>query len=246
MSHENSQLDIPDRPLLGPNPHPSEWTEIGEAQITHTIFGRAKVRIIRKHDKLHRALWLMAIVVAAAAAWQGWRVFHPADIQQSADSLSSDSVNERLSSPDLQTGNTAPAAEESVPATTPQSEPSKPEVIYKAVSQPVHAEQMAIKPAMPKPETAKPLLAIKPQSAPTGASEMKSPLKPLPHKPLPPRQPTTQAIAAPHAIQPAIQPAASSPAAMPALAAPIYNEDNSPQSPANDHQPAQPANVPGK
>lgn len=239
MSHENSQLDIPDRPLLGPSPHPSVWTEIGEAQITHTIFGRAKVRIIRKHDKLHRALWLLAIVAATAAAWQGWRVLHPADSQQSADSLSSDSVNERLNSPDLQSGDAAPspaaAAKEEVPATIPQSEPDKPAV-----------DRIAPPPVGTLKGGGQ--MAIKPQSAPTAATATRNPpVKPLMHKPLPTTQPTTQAVAAPRVIQPAAQSAASSPAGVvPSLAAPIQLDNPATEPPANAPQPAQPAGLPGK
>ncbi len=88
MKQENSQLDIPDRQLLASSAQPSVWTEIGEAQVTHTIFGRAKVRIIRKHDNVRRAMWLTAVVVIiAVAAWQGWVAYQPSEPQQSTDSL---------------------------------------------------------------------------------------------------------------------------------------------------------------
>ncbi len=54
MSHEINQLDIPDRQLQASTAQSkaSTWTDIGEAQITYTIFGKAKVRIIRKHDNV--------------------------------------------------------------------------------------------------------------------------------------------------------------------------------------------------
>jgi hypothetical protein len=50
------------------------WTDIGEAQVTHTIFGRAKVRIIRRQDKVRRTLWLTATAAMALTvlAWQIW------------------------------------------------------------------------------------------------------------------------------------------------------------------------------
>ncbi len=74
MSHEINQLDIPDRQMKAGGARPGNWTEIGEAKVTHSIFGRARVRIIRKQDKTRRILvWLagIVVVVAAAAVWQG-------------------------------------------------------------------------------------------------------------------------------------------------------------------------------
>jgi len=85
MWHEISQFDIPDRQLLATNPPSSEgrWLDIGEAKITHTIFGKAKVRIIREQDKKRR-VWLLsglalALMVLAAAAWRGWEGPQQAD-----------------------------------------------------------------------------------------------------------------------------------------------------------------------
>jgi hypothetical protein len=79
MGHEISQFNILDRQLLAANPQPrvSIMSDIGEAKITHTIFGRAKVRVIREQDRKHRA-WLLTVLVVtviAAAAWQGWIIF---------------------------------------------------------------------------------------------------------------------------------------------------------------------------
>ncbi len=76
MGHEISQFDIHDRQLLAGMPQPSAGivTDVGEAKITHTIFGRAKVRVVRVQDRKRR-VWLLAILIVtatAAAAWQGW------------------------------------------------------------------------------------------------------------------------------------------------------------------------------
>ena len=75
----DSKSDIPGRQLpTVDTPHnESEWTEIGKAEVTQSIFGKAKVRIIRQHDKARRAWLLTALVVlalmvtaAAAVIWQ--------------------------------------------------------------------------------------------------------------------------------------------------------------------------------
>jgi hypothetical protein len=76
MVHEISQFDIPDRQLLASNKQTGLdiLTDIGEAKITRTIFGRAKVRVVRERDKKLRA-WLLsvlAVMALSAAAWQGW------------------------------------------------------------------------------------------------------------------------------------------------------------------------------
>lgn len=76
MSHDR-KFEIPDPQQLAsePRPHPGVWTEIGEAQVTQTIFGRAKVRIIRESDKVRQA-WMMTgvvvvvLVALSALLWQ--------------------------------------------------------------------------------------------------------------------------------------------------------------------------------
>jgi hypothetical protein len=90
MSHEISQTDISGIQLRESKTQPkvSHSREIGEAQIVQTIFGRAKVRIIRKHDKFRRAMWLTAVVgVAAISAfvWQGWYATQQPEPMQSAE-----------------------------------------------------------------------------------------------------------------------------------------------------------------
>jgi hypothetical protein len=81
MSHEIGPLDISDRQMQENSPpKTSEWTEIGEAKITHTIFGKAEVRIVRKHDKIRRILSLIAMLVIGGAVLLGWRLYKQADL----------------------------------------------------------------------------------------------------------------------------------------------------------------------
>ena len=76
MGREIGQFYIPDRNLQesSSRPNVNVWTDIGEAKINQTIFGKAKVSVIRKQDKKRRAwLWVMlALTAIAAASWQGW------------------------------------------------------------------------------------------------------------------------------------------------------------------------------
>lgn len=76
MGREIGQFYIPDRNLQESS-SPSNvnvWTDIGEAKINQTIFGKAKVNVIRKQDRKRRAwLWAtLALTAIAAASWQGW------------------------------------------------------------------------------------------------------------------------------------------------------------------------------
>lgn len=269
MSNENSLPDIPDRQLLTGSPQPaSVWTDIGEAQITHSIFGRAKVRIIRKHDNLHRALWLVAMAAIAVTAWQGWIAFHPADSSQSADSLPHERAEEHEAAPDFRPETTpVPApqqAVESKPVTPQQTAIDKPEII--PVSAPQAAQNLkASEPVPAKPLAPKPLIVRKPQPAPvaTGNPSMEQTDKPqptgrIPPKQLPSKQPGTPfveaprvalpatpsgsavPVAAPRTLQRATQPAASSPAAVAPLSAPVLRQQ-APPSAGNAQQPAQPA-----
>jgi len=76
MGHEISQFDISDRQLLSSNAQSrvGMWIDIGEAKITRTIFGRARIRVIREQDKVRRVWLLTALLVTsmAAASWHWW------------------------------------------------------------------------------------------------------------------------------------------------------------------------------
>lgn len=260
MHHEISQLDIPDRQLLS-NVRPSIWTEIGEAQITHTIFGRAKVRIIRKNDNRHRVLWITGIVAIAlaAAAWQGLFT------SRQAEQLGTDQppVEVKDSSPAIHseqstTPVTPPVAtkESSVP---PQAEIPKLPIAVKSAPQQahlptstepklVHPEAQRQKPAGAQPEphfaqprpvtselppTGRPL--VEPRSA---SSAVKSPTTAQPVNSLV-AKPMGAAAPALSATKPVVQPAASSPASVIQLSDPVQKPtaaaapDNQP--PASDN-----------
>ncbi|MGA7595087.1 MAG: hypothetical protein WCA64_07815 [Gallionella sp.] len=78
MGYEISQFDITDRQLLASDPQPktAKTSDIGEAKVTRTFFGRARVRVIRAQDRKRRT-WLLTVlmaIAAALAAWQGWVV----------------------------------------------------------------------------------------------------------------------------------------------------------------------------
>lgn len=78
MGYEISQFDIPTHQLMASSPQPGSGkvSDIGEAKVTRTFFGRAKIRVIHDQDRKRRA-WLLAVLFAAAAAasaWEGWLV----------------------------------------------------------------------------------------------------------------------------------------------------------------------------
>ncbi len=84
MGQDTGQLDMSDRQLMNSNSQikASEWTEIGQAQVVHTVFGKAKVRIVRKHDNMRRVLYLLAIGVISAIAWEGWVLYEHFETEQ--------------------------------------------------------------------------------------------------------------------------------------------------------------------
>lgn len=88
MTHEIGQFnDLKLQPLSsGRQSKKNTWTDIGEAQITHTIFGKARVRITRKNDRVRRSLLfaVMTISAALAAIQQGWISIQQTELQQSA------------------------------------------------------------------------------------------------------------------------------------------------------------------
>lgn len=79
MGYEISQFDILNRQLLTGSPHPGAVvvSDIGEAKVSRTIFGRAKVKVIRGQDRKRRAwlLTMLLLIAVTAAAWEGWVIF---------------------------------------------------------------------------------------------------------------------------------------------------------------------------
>jgi hypothetical protein len=233
MMHEISQLDIPDRQLLPTNAQRgvNMWTDIGEARITHTIFGKAKVRIIRKHDLLLTALMVMA-TAAAAVAWQTWSTSQQTELPQGADPASSLSATAQ---PADQAASLPPLPAIS-PAQTEVSIPANSQKSAQQVPDSKSPEQMA-----EKALKAQPLLASKPQTAPlaTGNNTSKNQTDMQQASGSgSPKQLAAPAIATPSAAQPA--------ANRPEAVAPLVKEETSTQVSAGDPQPAAPVNVQSK
>lgn len=74
MAYEISQFDIQNRQLLtgGARPEARTCTEIGNATVTQSIFGKARVRIICAHDKIRRVRILSSVLglTIVIAIWQ--------------------------------------------------------------------------------------------------------------------------------------------------------------------------------
>lgn len=200
MNHEISELDIPNRQLLASNVRPSIWTEIGEAQITHTIFGRAKVRIIRKNDNRHRIFWVLgvAVVAIAAAVWQGLFTSQQPEEVQSADRPSvsakepvraSVTQSEKIASPETSPETMkeldAPIQPEVDKPAIPKSKPSQAQAPRLTEPKLANPEVPRKRPYMvqPKPNlaqpgsvTTEPGVAVKPQAVPyAGIQAAKAP-----------------------------------------------------------------------
>jgi hypothetical protein len=216
MSHEIGQLDIPDPRLRtsSASSRASVWTEIGEAQITHTLFGRAKVRIIRKHDKIRRALWLTAmaaVAVLAVTAWQTWLAAQQAAAPQSAESVPPSSAN-AIEGASLTQSEAVP-----MPAAAPMVQSNQP--APERVPQPAATPQTPVKPA---PLATRNIAAKSPAAT-------QPPVAPPPAK-----APVTAAVATPRVAAPVTPPAPSSPAEIPVLANPVAQESVPAQSTAGD------------
>lgn len=209
MSEQSSQPDLQDRQLIPARSRVSLSREIGDAVITHNIFGKARVRIIRKNDKLHRTMWLLALAgagIVAAVAWQGWIA-----------SQSDESV------PDVPAVAPAAAVAEVAPASPVEAAPT---LAAPAVAQPVAKPQVAPASAVPltvvppKPVLAPRPVIVKPQSAPQETTGLLAPTQfatSLPAKPAP------RAVVAPAPV-PRPQTAASSPAIAVQLSSPLAKE----------------------
>lgn len=261
MHHEISELDIPDRQLLASNIRPNIWTEIGEAQITHTIFGRAKVRIIRKNDSRQRIFWVLgvAVLAIAAAAWQGLFTSHQPEEIQSADQPS---VSEPLRAPATESAKNAssetpveamkelgaPIQTEVDKPAIPKNKPHQAETPKLVEPKLAHPEMPRLNPVQAKPVLVKPRpviteqkVAEKPQAAPNAGSQAaKAPENTLPSVNSTSPKPsgaTTGAVKKPVATT-----AASSPAAAMGFSDPLQKPADS----TVDNPPSVPDSAPSK
>lgn len=243
MGHEIREYDIPDRLLRVTNTQSRTGMrkDMGEAKVTHTIFGRAKVRVIREQDKIRRT-WLLAALAAlalAAVVWQGWIVLQRAGLLQSADSPSSREtvqVSPPAFQPEYIPPSATPQSARSIPRTLLQTE------IDSLVATPKSALQQplgmkATEKISAKPVTAQPLGKPQTTSLATNnnSSDNQTDMQQLPRLSAP-----IQSAAPAAATPPAAKPAANKPAAVAPLVAPSIKEDTSTLPPAGDNPPTGP------
>lgn len=171
MNQQNSEFEISGIQLRESKTQPrvSMSREIGEAQIVHTIFGKAKVRIIRKHDKMRRALWWAGVAGAAAIAavvWQqGWFA-PPAESLQSADALPAASPEAKSSvAASPAEDSLFPAASSVIGATNAPAEPAFQTLPQKLIAQQANEIRAAEKAAMSAMEQNKPAVIARQKPA---------------------------------------------------------------------------------
>lgn len=223
------------------------WTVIGDAEITHTIFHKAKVRVNRAERKSRR-FWLLGLLVAqamAAAAWPWWVASHRTEplqrtaspapsrarIQVSAPVFNSEIINAAATPPPV-------LREPIVPPQTESSIPPAPGV--SATQQPPGLKalgQMAAKPLIAQPLTASPpqkLALVKENIPAKNPTDMQLP--PRLSAPLRPVAPGTAPT--PVSRTATNSPAANRPAALPPPAEPVVKEALPASSPTGYIQPA--------
>lgn len=236
MGHEISQFDIPNRQLLATNAQPGVdmWTDIGEAKVSHSIFGKAKVRVIREQDKKRRT-WLLtalASLVLAAVAWQAW-----IELQQMLSAAPPLPLSERIRvgapvfQPEDITPHDAPSSGRSRSGSSLQNEinnlvSTRKSVPHQALGLKA-SEQMAAKPV------AQPLTASKPQAASLAANKDQADMQ-QPSSLSVPIQPAVSADAVP----PATQSAAKKPASVAPPTEMLNKENTSTQSSSGANQPS--------
>lgn len=167
-----SQLNISDRQLLTVDTRhdEGEWTEIGRAEVTQSIFGKVKVHIIREHDKIHRAWFLTGLATLAVTGlvvvlWQE-RNPSPASVAlQSADSFTTSNATVQASAPAPQAENITPTVTTPASGSKPRT-PSQTAIDDSAVSQKGAPHQPFAGQMTAKPVTPRPVIASKPKTAP--------------------------------------------------------------------------------
>jgi hypothetical protein len=239
MGHEISQFDIPDRQLMAGSGQAGIWSDIGEAKITHTIFGRAKIRVVREKDKILRA-WLLAVlavIMLSVAAWQGWVA-----LQQSKLLADVPPLSERISV-------SAPVFHPEIIPSAKSSGRGRSESLIQSEIDSLVASPNRLPPRPPglnagkpaeQPVTDKPLMAGNPQAAPPAAHNGSSlnQTNTQPHPKISPSQPAAPNVATP----PAAQPPENIPAQDSPPAEPLSKKTSKPTSASND-QPTTADNV---
>ena len=167
MGQDTGQIDISDRQLLTSSSQAkaSEWTDIGQAEVFHTIFGKAKVRIVRKNDKMRRVLYWLAIIAIVSIAGEAWFLFQRPGIDQVESfpprlNTKSD-MSEPISKPESSTILSVKNTEKNEDGNSSFSNKNKPDQTSDS------NDSIKIN---TKPITHRPLRSVVPQSAPIAAA----------------------------------------------------------------------------
>lgn len=237
MWHEISQYDIQDRQLLGTKAQSNmrRQKDIGEAKITHTIFGKAKVRIFREQDNIRRARLLKALAVVAlgAASWQVWIAMNRTAPPPLSTRIQ---VSAPAFQPEYLPAVAAPSQVANKPGMAPQTGTITRTTGQMSAIQQVRGlklpEQVVAKPVAPEP-----LIASKPQTASlaTNSNSSKNRTDIQQH----PSQPAPMTPAIPFVKAPVVtRPVASSTALAASPDAPLVKEVTSTKSPTGIDQPS--------
>jgi hypothetical protein len=243
MSHNSGQLDISERLTMASNSQPkaSEWTEIGQVEVIHTIFGKAKVRIIRKHDKMRRLIFLVASVAVVIVLWEGWILFQRyvpvQNIYSYFHSSSDDNMSFAVSPPDKMPASDSTRMMKSQNKTNSENVTDTPDDVLKD------------KPAQPQinissgkiagqPIAQRPLTNVKPPLAPHAASNV-APTNVTHNVPIPNQAPKPLFPKTPLPVR-AAQSSNSSPVTDVPLVVPASKEETAP-APEGENQAVDPA-----
>lgn len=260
MGTENSQFDLSGIQLheARTQPRVSYSREIGEAQIVHTIFGKAKVRIIRKNDKRSRNMWMAAALVVVAvgvAGLLGWYAMQRSEAGQGTDLVGEESAQNHDVVLDSKSGSgESPAissSEKNIAVIPPLGVTSKPVVSSESEQQqasglneggqkdkePVVVQE---KPAEAKPRPVKPLTKNRSQTA--SANTLKNQTDESKPSVIPPAKQSAVPTRETSATSAAAQHSASSPAAAAPLASPVDTGEVV-QSPVDNKQLSDPVDM---
>jgi hypothetical protein len=244
MRHEISQFDIPDRQLFAASAQPraDRLMDIGEAKITHTIFGRARVRVTHERDKKRRAglLAALAAMAIATAVWQGWIAWQqmlsappPLPLSERIRVSAPVFQPETITLPDVRSS--GKNISESLIQTEINSMVSSPNMLQKRPPGLNATNPMAAKPVAVLPLTAS---RLTPLATDNNSSKNQTDMQQPPSL-SDPIQPIAPAIATPSARKPA----ANKPAVVAPLVGPLIKGDAPTLSPAGNNQPPEPVNV---
>ena len=224
MEHEIRQFEIPGRQLLvAGSPQKKHLpTDIGEAEITQSIFGRARVHIVHEHAK-NRRKWLLTSMLAMAIAVAAWQLSQHAG--QFMEAVAPRPLNEKvqITAPAVQpiytTTTTQPAA--SAPSAASPAETYRLTIDLAPVPQPTIAQKGG-EPMTAIPE-AQSLIARKPKTAlatnsdvPIIRAEIQQPLG---------KVSIIDPAATGKVIPPAVQPENKQPATVIELSEPLIREN---------------------